>query len=67
MCALDGLHVEVESSGIWVGADGGIAGIGERAGLPVTETCDVVFIATEVLLLGGPESDVSFALRRLGA
>lgn len=62
MCALDGLHVEVEGSGVWVGADGRIAGVGEWAGLPVAEAGDVVLIATEVLLLGSPENNVSFAL-----
>ena len=62
MCALDGLHVEVEGSGVWVGADGGITRIGEWAGLPVAEASDVVLIATEVLLLGCPEKNVSFDL-----
>jgi hypothetical protein len=30
MCALDGLHVEIEGAGAWVRADGYIAGVGER-------------------------------------
>ena len=61
MCALDGLHVEIEGSGVWIGADGGIAGVGEGAGLPVAEASDVVLIATEVLLLGGPDTLLDFA------
>lgn len=54
MCALDGLHVEVEGSGFGVCADGGIAGVCERAGLPIAETGDIVFVATEVLLFRSP-------------
>lgn len=30
----DRFHVEVEGAGLGVGADGGVAGIGKRAGLP---------------------------------
>lgn len=67
VCALDGLHVEIEGSGVWVGADGGIAGVGEGAGLPVAEASDVVLIATEVLLLGGPGRAVRFRLCDLTA
>lgn len=55
MCALDGLHVEVEGAGLGVCADGGIAGVCERAGLSVAEAGDIVFVATEVLLLGSPD------------
>lgn len=59
MRALDGLHVEVQSSSVWVGANGGITRVGEWAGLPIAEAGDVVLIATEVLLLGSPEMNVS--------
>lgn len=31
VCAFDGLHVEVEGAGVWVCADGGVAGVGEWA------------------------------------
>lgn len=53
MCALDGFHVEVEGAGFGVGADGGITGVGEGAGLAVAEASDIVLVAAEVLLLGG--------------
>ena len=45
--ALDGLDVEVEDAGFGVGAHGGIAGVGEGAGLPVAEAGDVVLVAAE--------------------
>ena len=35
MLAFDGLHVEVKCASSRVGADGGIAGVGERAGLSI--------------------------------
>jgi hypothetical protein len=35
-------------------ADGGIARVGQRAGLAVAETGDVIFIAAEVLLFRSP-------------
>ena len=53
VCALDGLHVEVEGAGGGIGADCGVAGIGEGAGLTVAEASDVVLIAAEVLVFGG--------------
>ena len=53
MRPLDGLHVEVQDAGLGVGADGGVAGVGQRAGLAVAEAGDVVFVSAEVLLLGG--------------
>ena len=56
MCALDGLHVEVDCAGARVGTDGGIARVGQGAGLSIAETGDIVFVSTEILLLGGPES-----------
>ena len=61
MLPFDGFHVEVYCAGFGVAADGGIAGVGEGAGLAVAETGDVVFIAAEVLLFGGSggQSDVS--------
>ena len=51
--ALDDFHVEVEDASRWVGADGGIAGVGERAGLTVAEAGDIVFVAAEGLFFGG--------------
>ena len=53
VCALDGFHVEVEDARFGVRPDGGIAGVGEGAGLAVAEAGDVVFVAAEVLLFGG--------------
>lgn len=53
MRTLDGLHVEVEGSRFWMCANSGIAGICERARLAITKTCDIVFVATEVLLFRG--------------
>lgn len=59
---LDGLHVEVDGARFGIAADGGIAGVGEGAGLAVAEASDVVFVAAEVLLFGGSISkcDVSY-------
>ena len=60
MLAFDGLHVEVDGAGFGIAADGGIAGVGEGAGLAVAEAGDIVFVAAEVLLLGRSVSvDVS--------
>ena len=50
MRAFDGLDVEVEIAGRGVGADRGIAAVGEWAGLPGTETCNVVLVSTERLV-----------------
>lgn len=50
MLPLDGLHVEVDGTSFGIAADGGIAGVGEGAGLAIAEASDVVFIAAEVLL-----------------
>lgn len=52
MLAFDGLHVEINRPGFGIAADGGIAGVGEGAGLAVAEAGDVVFVAAEVLLFG---------------
>ena len=52
MLSLDGLHVEIDGTGFGIAADGGIAGVGEGAGLAVAEAGDVVFVAAKVLLLG---------------
>lgn len=49
MRALDGFDVEIEDTGGGVSADGGIAGVCERAGLSVAEAGDIVFVATEIL------------------
>lgn len=51
MCSLDRLHVEVESTGIWVRTDGRISTIGQGTTLSVAETGDIVFVAAEILLL----------------
>lgn len=62
MLPLDGLHVEVDGARFGIAADGGIARVGERAGLAVAEAGDVVFIPAEVLLFGGSifGRDISF-------
>ena len=52
MLSLDGFHVEVDGTGFGIAADGGIAGVGEGAGLAVAEASDIVFVTAEVLLLG---------------
>lgn len=52
MLSLDGFHVEVDGAGVGIAADGGIAGVGEGAGLAVAEAGDVIFVAAEVLLFG---------------
>lgn len=55
MRAFDGFHVEVEDPGFGRGADGGVAGVGEGAGLSIAEACDVVFIAAEIFVFGRSE------------
>ena len=52
MLPLDGFHVEVDGAGFGIAADGGIAGVGEGAGLAIAEAGDVVFVSAEVLLFG---------------
>ena len=52
MLPFDGFHVEVDGAGFGIAADGGIAGVGEGAGLAVAEAGDVVFVPAEVLLFG---------------
>lgn len=47
MGALDGFGAEVEAAGGGVGAHGRVAGVCERAGLPVAEAGDVVFTGRE--------------------
>lgn len=58
MCALNSLHVEVESARASVCSDCSIAGICKGAGLPIAETCNIVFVSAEILVLGGPRSNV---------
>ena len=52
MLPLDGFHVEVDGTSFGIATHGGIAGVGERAGLAVAEASNIVFIAAEVLLFG---------------
>jgi hypothetical protein len=58
VCALDGFHVEIECARAGVCSDCSIPGIGKGTGLSITETCDIVFISTEILVLGGSRSNV---------
>jgi hypothetical protein len=51
--ALNSLHVEIHRAGLGVGPNGSVAGICEWARLPVAEAGHVVFIAAEILALGG--------------
>ena len=44
-----------------MGTNGGIAGVGEGAGLPVAETGDIIFVPAEVLFLGGSRNFIKFA------
>lgn len=62
MLPLDGFHVEVDGAGFRVAAYGGIAGVGEGAGLAVAEAGDVVFVPAEILLFGCSvwRADVSY-------
>lgn len=53
MCALDGLNVEVQGAGFRVGANGGVARVGEGAGLPIAEASDIVFVSAECLVFCG--------------
>ena len=52
MLPLNGLHVEVDGTSFGIATDGGIAGVGEGAGLAVAEAGNIIFIAAEVLLFG---------------
>lgn len=60
MRSLDGLHVEVESSCVWVRTNSGISRVRKGTTLTIAETGDVVFIATEVLFFCGTVN-VSFS------
>ena len=53
MRPLNHFHVEVESAGLGVWTDGGVAAVGEGAGLPVAEAGDIVLVSAEVLLFWG--------------
>ena len=55
MRTLDCLDVEVECLLGRVLADGGVARVGERAGLAVAEAGDIVFVAAEILLFFSSE------------
>lgn len=55
MGSFDRLDVQVEGLLGWVLADGGIAGVGERAGLAVAEAGDIVFIAAKGLVFLGSD------------
>ena len=55
MRAFDGFHAEVEGACGGVGADRGVARVGERAGLAGAEAGDIVFISAERLVFGGSE------------
>ena len=63
MLPLDGFHVEVDSTGFGIATDGGIAGVGERAGLTVTEASNIVLVAAEILLFGCPISRIRISDR----
>jgi hypothetical protein len=58
--AFDSLDVKVQVAGRGVGADRGIAAIGEWAGLSRTETCDVVLVPTEGLVFGSFKLEGAF-------
>lgn len=55
MGAFDGAGEEVQAAGVRRGADSSVAGVCERTRLAVAEAGDVVFVATEGLVLGGFE------------
>lgn len=63
MLPLDGFHVEVDGAGFGIAADGGIAGVGEGAGLAVAQSCHVVFVSAEVLLFEGSVRRVDVSYR----
>ena len=48
----DGFHVEVDGAAFGIAADGGIAGVGQGAGLAVAKAGDVILIAAEILQFG---------------
>ena len=52
MSTLNGFHIKVENTCFGIGSDSSIAGVCKWAGLPVTKTCDIVFISAEILILG---------------
>ena len=53
MRTLGGLDEQTQCAGLGVGTDGGVARVGERAGLAVAEAGEVIFVAAEGLLLAG--------------
>lgn len=54
MGSLDRLHVQVHGARLRVRPHRSVPGVGQRAGLPIAESADVVFIAAEVLAFGCP-------------
>ncbi len=63
MLPLDGFHIEVDGTGFGIAADGAIAGVGEWAGLAVTEASNIVLVAAEILLFGCPISRIRISYR----
>jgi hypothetical protein len=59
MRAFNRFDVEIEASSRGIGADGGISGVCERAGLSTAETRDVVLIATENLIFSSLEFETA--------
>lgn len=53
MRSFDGLRVEVKNARFRVGAYGGITRVGKRARLTITQSCNIMLIAAEVLLFSG--------------
>lgn len=56
MGSFDRLHVQVHDAGLRIRPHGSVPGVGQRAGLPIAETADIVFIAAEVLAFSCPGS-----------
>lgn len=61
MRTFDGLHVEIKDA--IVIADGSVAGIGQRAGLAIAETSNIVLVSAEVLSFIGLELERAELMR----